>query len=132
LTYASPAFAGCGSCSVETEVEISGGMRSKVWFIGWRADSKNWVELLGKEDRDRWILRQRKNGTIVAKSKVQYGFLPNRKYQLRIAFNGTEFTAFIDGIPVIVMTPAAGTVPYGTVGFQVRGTTAHYSYVTVQ
>lgn len=109
---ASPAYAGCGVCSLEATVTSSGGTLS---LLGWYQDPKNSVELLMKDSADKWILRQRVNGTIVAKGVAVSEIIPNKPYDLKIIFDGINFTFTVDDAALIVL-PAASP-PFGTVGF---------------
>jgi hypothetical protein len=128
---ASPAFAGCGAnCTVEAHLSTAGGPFNKIWLYTFYVDKRNKVELLGKEENDRWILKQRINQTIVAKQKAISTIDPNVVYDAVVSFDGTTFTVSIDGAPLITM-PAGGIVPTGTVGFQVKNTTGSFGDICV-
>ena len=128
LTTARPVWSGCSVCSIESTVQVTGGSKSKVWLQGWYQDKKNDVELLMKQGSNVWILKQRVNGSTVAKQKFSQFINVNTGYKVKIDFDGTSFRLFIDDVLVITLN-AVGT-PSGTVGFQVRNTTASFQYIT--
>ena len=99
-------------------------------MFGWYADKNNNVEILLKEERDKFIVKQRAGGTIVAKGKASATILPNVSYDIKITFDGTAFTLWINNNPALTF-PAAST-PSGTVAFQAKGTTARFGQVSVE
>jgi hypothetical protein len=111
----------------------AGGAFSKVWMLSWYLDKKNNMELLMNEENNRWILKQRVNGSVVAKAKGIKTIDPNTDYAVRITFDGASFQVFIDDFttPLFTLTPHAN-VPVGTVGFQVKNTTGAFDYVAVK
>ncbi len=128
---ATPAFAGCGAnCTIEAHVSTAGGLFNKVWVYTFYVDKRNKVELLAKENTDRWVLKQRINQTIVAKGKAIATIDPNVFYDVIINYDGTTFTVSIDGTTLITL-PAGGAVPTGTVGFQVKNTTGSFGDICV-
>ncbi|MCI0612795.1 hypothetical protein L0244_07380, partial [bacterium] len=66
---ASPAFVGCSTCTVVTSIMSAGGDNNKLWLFAWYRDRKNTIELLMKEESDKWVVKQRVGGAIVAKAK---------------------------------------------------------------
>jgi len=127
---ATPAFAGCNQCSIETHVSSAGGTGNKIWVYTFYVDKKNKVELLAKEENDKWVLKERSNNAIVAKAKGIATIDPNVVYDVVVAFDGTTFTVTVDGAQLISM-PAAATVPTGTVGYQVKGTTGSFGDICI-
>ena len=85
---------------------------------------------LMKEESDKWLLKQRVNGKVVSKAKGLKQILPNVSYDVRVRFDGIQFAVFIDGDQLITMPPG-GPVLSGTIGFQVKGTTASFSQIVV-
>ena len=83
-----------------------------------------------KEENDRWILKQRAGGRVVAKSKGISTIDPNVAYDVTVAFDGTQFSVSINGTPLITLVPV-GVVPAGTIGFQSKSTTGSFGYITV-
>jgi hypothetical protein len=128
---ADPAFsAGCSVCAIEAAMQSAGGDGNRVWLFGWYADKKNTVELLMKEESDKWILKRRVNGKIVSKGKGLKEILPNVSYVARIVYNGSQLLVSIDGAPLIQVA-SGGAVTAGTVGFQVKGATASFEHILV-
>jgi len=132
IAAATPVFAGCQVCSMEAGMLTAGGISNKLWMLGWYVDKKNTMELLMKEESEKWVLKQRVNGKVVAKAKGIKTIDPNTVYAARIVFDGTSFQVFIDDFqtPLFTLTPQ-GAVPVGTVGFSVKNTTGSFDYVTV-
>ena len=127
---ATPIFAaGCSTCTVEVVLQSNGGEGSRVYILGWHVDNKTFVELMMREDKDSWTLRQRVNKSVVAKSKANSTINPGTNYTARITFNGTTFEVFIDNVSVITM-PAVG-VPSGTFGFRVKGSTGLFNSIII-
>ncbi|MCI0443225.1 Ig-like domain-containing protein, partial [bacterium] len=129
---ATPVFAGCQVCSMEASMLTAGGISNKLWLLGWYVDKRNTMELLMKEENERWVLKQRVNGRVVKKAKGIKTIDPNTAYAARIVFDGTSFQVFVDDFvtPLFTLTPQ-GSVPTGTVGFSVKNTTGSFDYVTV-
>jgi Big-like domain-containing protein len=132
IAVATPIYAGCQTCTIETKMRTAGGTFDKVWILGWYVDKKNTMELLMKEESDRWILKQRTNGFVVAKAKGIKTINPNTDYAVRLTFDGISFQVFVDDFvtPLFSLTPQA-IVPVGTVGFKVKNTIGSFDYVTV-
>lgn len=129
VAVATPAFAGCSSCYMEGTLQSGGGTGSIVWMLGWYVDKKNTVELLMKEQNDKWLLKERINGAVVGKAKSLQPINPNTLYRARITFDGTQFQVFIDGNLAITL-PSHGA-HNGTVGFQAKGTIGTFGEVIV-
>jgi hypothetical protein len=66
----------------------------------------------------------------VAKAKATATIDPNVAYTIVVSFDGTQFTVTVDGNQLITL-PAAGTVPSGSVGFQVKATTGSFEFINV-
>ena len=131
VAVASPAFAGCGSnCSFEGSMMSSGGVGNKVWMLAWYLDKRNMVQILMKEQNDKFVVKQRAGGSVVAKTKGLATVLPNVSYNVKITFDGTTFTLFVDG-NLLATLPAAAPAT-GTIGFQAKNTTAKFGHVLVQ
>lgn len=132
IAIASPIYPGCQTCSMEASMRSAGGAFNKVWMLGWYVDKKNSMELLMKEESDRWVLKQRVNGSIVTKAKGIKTINPNTDYAVRITFDGISFKVFVDDFvtPLFTLTPQVN-VPAGTVGFKVKNTIGSFDYVTV-
>jgi hypothetical protein len=127
---ATPLFGtGCSVCTVEVVVQNSGGNGNKVYILGWYFNSKTLVELIMREDKDSWSLRQRINKTVVAKSSANIPIESGVDYNVRISFDGTTFEVFVDNVSVITM-PAVGA-PAGTFGFRVQDTIGLFNSIAI-
>lgn len=129
VALATPVFSGCSQCTVSAEMQTAGGPYNKVWLLAWYADKQDTVEVLMKQESNRWILRQRVHGVIVAKSKALIAIEPNTDYQVEVRYSAGVFTLSIDGVDAATIV-ATGTA-FGTVGFQVKNTTGRFGYVRV-
>ncbi len=130
IAIASPVFAGCLNCSVQTKMLTMGGAGNRVWLLAWYVDKANTIELMMKEETGRWVLKQRAGKRIVAKQKAVSSISIGVVYNVVISFNGTQFDVSVDGTSLMSLTPF-GTVPTGTVGFQVKRTTGQFGEISV-
>lgn len=130
MVIARPEFAGCVNCRVETIMESAGGNGNKLWMFGWYIDKKNTVELLMKEGSDKWILKQRVNGKVIAKVNARSLIEPNIPYTVRIEFDGSDFHVLVNNVELLAMA-AAAPVTAGTVGFAAASTTGSFEYVHI-
>ena len=88
-TIASPAFVGCSTCTVETSMMSAGGANNKLWLLAWYRDKNNTIELLMKEESDKWVLKQRVGGSVVAKAKNSAEtIIPNIFYNVQLSLDG--------------------------------------------
>lgn len=124
-----PAFDGCQQCAVSTRMNSRGGPGNKVWLLAWYENKANMVELLMKEESDRWVLKHRANGKIVSKQKVSSVIEPHVTYTVNLAFDGTQFTLTVDS--VVILTMPAAIAPNGSVGFRVKNTTGTFEGLAV-
>jgi len=129
VAIATPVFGGCNMCTVQAGLSTAGGAFNKVWLFGWRVDKDNTVEVLMKEENDKWVLRQRVNRTIVAKDSGFATIDPNVNYTVQVSFDGTTFTLTVDGTVTATIT-AVGS-PSGTVGFAAKNTTGFFEFISV-
>lgn len=106
-------------------------MNNRVWVLGWYVDKANTIELMMKEETDRWILKQRVGGKVVGKAKAIAAIEPNVEYIVQITFDGNQFTVSINQTPLMTYSPVA-TVPIGTIGFESKITTARFGYIQVE
>ncbi|MCI0616909.1 S8 family serine peptidase [bacterium] len=130
IAIATPVFAGCLNCSVQTEMLTMGGAGNRVWLLAWYLNKANTIELMMKQETGRWVLKQRVGKRIVAKQKAVSSISVGVVYNVVISFNGTQFDVSVDGSPLMSLTPV-GTVPTGTVGFQVKSTTGQFGEISV-
>ncbi len=131
VIVASPIFSGCQSCSEETTMMTAGGSRNKISMFGWYVNKNNLMELQFKEENDKIVLKQRVNGRVVAKAKASFTIDPNTSYVVKVSYDGSIFTVFVNGSSLFTLTPI-GSVPSGSIGFQTRGTTGSFGYISVK
>jgi uncharacterized delta-60 repeat protein len=118
--------------TIQTSMKSSGGDRNSVWLLGWYADKRNTVELQMKEGNDKWILKHRVNGVIVAKAKGMKQIDANTEYIVKVVFDGSQFKVFVDDptMPLITL-PTSHAVAAGTVGFAAKNTTVTVDAIRV-
>lgn len=122
-------FTMSGNRSVEAVMRTAGGSGNRVSLLGWQVDKKNLVELLMKQEQNKWVLKHRIGGQAVAKAKALSTIQPNTDYRARISFDGTVFQVFIDGVEVININ---GSLPTdGPPGFKVKATTGTFGEILV-
>ncbi len=126
---ASPVFTGCSTCTFTSGMKSTATTTGYVTLIAWFVDKNNKVELQMKEGRDKWTLRQRRNGNIVAKKSVSQTIDPDTLYQAEIRFDGTVFHLLIDSVEILTLN--ASGIPNGTVGVGVRRAIGSFDHVTV-
>lgn len=129
IAIASQVSAGCTVCSMEVSMETDGGAFNKLFFYTWYQDKKNTVEVLMKQENNRFVLKQISNGLTIAKAKGITTINPGQFYDVKVTFDGANFTLIVDGNTLATM-PAAVT-PNGTTGMAVKNTTAHFDYTIV-
>lgn len=131
IAIATPAFANCQNCNVQTSINMSGGTDIRVWVLTNYTDKSNTMELLFKEAGDKVVLKQRVNGNIVKKAKASVTLDQNVDYQVQSVFDGTQFVISINGTAVINFTPV-GLPASGSVGFQTKNGSGAFNYLCVQ
>jgi hypothetical protein len=129
ITIASPAFAGAGKGNVEAYMQSAGGPGNTLWLFAWYQDKKNNVELIMKEEKNTWVLKQRYLGKVVSKKRVKQPIEPNTKYLVKIYTDGNKFTFFVNNEMLIEM-PQVQPV-FGTVGFRTKDTVARFCKIYV-
>ena len=129
VAFATPVFAGCSVCSIEIQMQTAGGAFNRVSVFAWYQGNGDKVELMMREEKNRWVLKQRSGGVVVAKGKAIQTIDPNVNYVVNLSYDGTSFQLSIDGVPVLTLP--AGAVPNGTIGFQAIKTTGRFGYIQV-
>ena len=130
MAVAMPVFAGCINCSVKAKMMTAGGVGNRLSLIAWYLDKKNFVELMMREDKNKWILKQRSAGSVVAKGNFSQTIDPNVVYDVEVNYDGVDFEVLVDGVSIFTLNPSAA-VPNGTVGFQTRNTTGSFGEIIV-
>ncbi len=120
-----------GFVSVEALIKTNGGPGTRTSLLGWFADKRNLVELLMKEEEDRWVLKQRIGGKVVSKGKGIQSILPNTDYRARVTYDQTSnsFQVFIDGAMLFQIN--AASPPPGAPGVRVKATTSTFGEILV-
>ena len=126
---AQPAFGGCANCRIRATMQTNGGKGNLVTLLGWYADERNRLELLMKEEKNKWLLKERINGRVVRKVKGIRDILPDVNYTVELIFTGTTYQLTVDGELVLELTPQGSHS--GTVGFEAKATTATIGEVSV-
>ncbi len=128
---ATPVFAGCLTCYAETTMRTAGGIGNRLWLLHHYVDKKNVAELLMKEEQDKWVLKHRVNGTVVAKQKYLMTIDPNTDYTVRITYDGSTYTASLNGTALAPSLTPGGAVTPGTAALRVKATTGTFNRIEV-
>ena len=120
---------GCSRCTIETMLNTTGGIGSKVVIDGWHQNSANRVELSIKEDVDRWKLKQIANGKLVAKARTTLVVNPGTNYRIKIRYDGTSFEVLVNDQPLMKMS--SPVVPFGNAGFEVKKSSASFDNILI-
>lgn len=122
-----PGFTGCVTCTLQATVQTSGGSIS---VLGWYKDKKNLLELLMKQPSNKWILKFKQNGTMVAKTKFTQTLSANVDYQVEISYASGSFVVKVDG--TTIMTVPVPSDPFsGSAGLQVKKATGTFDRISI-
>ena len=130
-TAVATVYAGCLVCYAETTMRTAGGGGNRLWLLHHWVDKKNVVELLMKEENDRWVLKHRVNGAVVAKEKYLLPIDPNTDYVVRITYDGANYIASVNGTALSPPLTPGGPVTQGTAGLRVKGTTGTFDRIEI-
>jgi hypothetical protein len=108
----------------------NGGTDNRLWLYGWYQNEGNHVSLLMDEPANKWVLKQVLNYQSVLTRNWSNTINPNVSYDIKLAFDGTSFRLWVNG--VLRITAAAPAPPSGNVGFQSKKTVAKFAHVTVR
>jgi hypothetical protein len=91
----------------------------------------NCVEVMMKEDKNRFVVKQRLNGIVVAKGKALISLVPNTDYRVKLKNDQATNTLqlFVDN--VLVLTLNASPTGTGAPGLGVKGTTSTFAEIVV-
>ena len=120
---------GCSTCTLETDVAVSGGFGNKLFIQPWYQDKANRIDLILKEESDRIILKQVSGGVVVAKGKAIVTIVPGTSYHLKVGYDGANFSVDVDGVNVL--TVPAGAIPNGNLWLKVKNTSASLQQVII-
>src|SRR5262249_45626865 len=124
---ATPVYAGCSICSVETTLTDVSGLKTQASVIGWYQNSTTYVELLEKAGH--WTLKQFPGTAKAVKTKALLPINQGTSYDVILSYDGANFTVRVNGSVIITM-PAVMS-PNGTFGFAVKGGTASFGEIIV-
>jgi uncharacterized repeat protein (TIGR01451 family) len=124
-------YGGCLTCYAETTMQTAGGFGNRLWLLHHWVDKKNVVELLMKEENDRWVLKHRVGGAVVAKQKYLLQIDPNTDYVVRITYDGTNYIASVNGTTLSPPLTPGGPVTQGTAALRVKGTTGTFDRIEI-
>jgi hypothetical protein len=75
-------------------------------------------------------VRQKVNGVTVAKTKALATIDQNVSYHVVLSYDGSRVTLNVNGTDIANLTPVAN--PNGTVGYQVKNTTARFDSICIR
>lgn len=124
------AFTGCSQCTFEALMEVEGtGVQSV--FLPWHIDKKNTVEVRMMANKNRWIVKRRINGMVVASAKASMTIEAFHSYSVSISFDGANFHLTVDGTPLLDFPAGTGQPPLGAVGFSLKHGDAFFDELVV-
>lgn len=116
----------CSQCTLEVDLKMdnTGSSKAKTFINGW-VQNTNRVELSLSVSSDKWILKQYSGGSVVAVKKYINSGLPINfatMYNIKITYDGANFTVKVNNSSILVMPKAAGTNPAGKVNLKAKNT----------
>lgn len=126
LAIATPVISGPFGI-LNTTLQMGPEASGKASIFPWYVDQKTQIELqaVGK---GRWILKRKENGVVLFKAKAKKAIVPGQVYAVRIVDDGTKVQVFVDDLVTPLITvPHNDLFPFGTIAFQVKGTSARFS-----
>jgi hypothetical protein len=126
---ADPAAAGCDLCRVSGTVVP--GFKGQAVLLGWYESDSRDVELRFIKSKNKILLAHRVGGSDKSKAWVPWTIVPGASYAASITFDGSSFTAFVNGIAILTIPMAPRTAPFGTAGFSVRKGSARLASFSV-
>jgi hypothetical protein len=101
-----PIFTGCQNCTNNFQgVQFSGGVGAKTFLNSHFIDKHNTLQLIIKQEEGKAVLRFKKDGATVDKSKALFTFDPNTPYDISITYGNFLVTVNVNGNPLITMIP---------------------------
>ncbi len=132
IAIARPAFAGCIECVITTKLRFDRFGQGSATIYAWYLDTTTHVALVINEFGNLWELKQIVGGATVATSgPFTKPTLTGVDYTVELAFDGTEIALSIDGDLAVLLPPANGTTPDGTVGYRVEDNTVSFDLIKV-
>jgi Calx-beta domain-containing protein/beta-propeller repeat-containing protein len=123
---------GCNVCTIETRIALASDGSDdapKAILETWYQNSGNELQVIIKEQEDKWVLKQRSGGHVVAKAKASAIIDQYVEYDVTLSFDGTNFTLSVNGVTIISMKASAP--PYGKVGLKVKHSVGTLNHIRV-
>jgi N-acetylneuraminic acid mutarotase len=120
--------AGCSCCKTVAPLQIvTSGARASL--LTHYLNKGNRVEVLIKEENDKWVVKHWKNGSVAAKSSAISTINTGQIYDVQIEYVNGELQLTVDGALLI----SVSTVPpeQGTIGFRIKSTTGTPASVAI-
>lgn len=115
------------ACTFEGTFRINGKndptAANKITILAWYQNKSNYFELQIDETRNKLMLKQHLNGSVVLKKKILFQIDPQVEYRFQFHYNGSDLTVFITGSPAFVLPNLPA--PTGMFGLQVKNTTGY-------
>jgi hypothetical protein len=92
-------------------------------------DKENKLEFQIQEAKDKFILKQKGDGKS-GKQALKRTIDPNTNIHVKIGFDGTNFTVFLNGASTPDITMPAVATPKGKVGLQIKSTGTAIATIT--
>lgn len=124
-------FSGCVNCTIQTTMQTGGGIGNRLWLLGWYIDKKTTIELMMKEEADRWILKQKSGGNLLVKAKAILPIDPGIDYSVELSFDGINFHVRVNSNEILTV-PAGAIPPSGIMGYESKGTTGRFNSVCIK
>jgi photosystem II stability/assembly factor-like uncharacterized protein len=118
-------LSGCINCTFRVTLQTNGGAFSRTFVQAWYLNKSNRVDLVVKEENDKWVLKHISNGQTVAKASVILPIQPGAVYDVMISQFGGTFNVYIDGALRITMN-AGAAVPSGNLTLKVKKTVTSF------
>jgi hypothetical protein len=127
---ADPIFEGLvGGGMVQTTMMTAGGFGNKLWLLAWFEDKKNNIQVIMREDVNKFVLKQTSGGKVVAKKTAKYPIEPNVEYGIRLTCDGYTIQLYVNDELLTEMV--YGAPVSGTVGFKTKGTIGQFHNIYV-
>ncbi len=111
------AHAGCDVCQIEGTMSATTrgmGIPTRVALIHWVVDPGTWAGAVLDIDNDRVVFWQREGGVTAQLVTAPAALSEGVAYDLKVAFDGTDFTVWLDGVELLTTPDAAAQAPSGT------------------